>query len=104
MAERGVTVGVTSAPRNAVVGSFSARAVAMAYRNTLPMALRCLRAVSCTPRTSTSLRTASTSRADISLIARAPIAGCATTTRGDCIPRLAISDFRQAFDLARTLA
>jgi hypothetical protein len=49
---RWVTVGVIRAPRRSPVGSRSARAAAMANRNTAPTVLRTRVAVSCRPRCS----------------------------------------------------
>lgn len=46
IAARGVTFGRISASRSAMVGSFCARAVAIAYRNTVPIVDRSLRALS----------------------------------------------------------
>ena len=69
---RGVALTWISAPRRAYVGSASARAVAIAYRNTLPIVDRSRRADSYRPRISIARSTFRTAGASTDLIGMLP--------------------------------
>ena len=75
MAARGLTVGRVNAPRSAEVGSFAARAVAMAYRKMAPTVERVFRAVSYRPRDSMVRRTSKTCAAVIDRTSNSPKEG-----------------------------
>lgn len=75
IAARGVTVGLMSAPLRAIVGSASARAVAIANRNTVPIVERRRLADSYRPRTSTRRRAVRMLAVSISRMHLAPIVG-----------------------------
>ena len=89
IAARWVTFGAVRAPRKSADGSRSARAVAIAYRNTMLHVLRRRRAVSYLPRTSMRRSRARISSAVISAIGRSPNAANAKSSSHRCFARVA---------------
>ena len=88
--------GGSRAPRNAMVGSFAARAVAMANRKTWPMVARSLRADSSLPRLSTVRSTERISAALISAMGRFPRSADAISNSQIVFSRV-LSAFPSAF-------